>query len=67
MYYSLLLSQVVLGKTVCSPTVLDKDLAEDLLRTQKDFTYDTVLGRTMCTDDFYEGFLGKKLSVYYSP
>ena len=34
---------------------LDKDLAHELLESQTEENVCTVLGTTMCTDDFYEG------------
>ena len=47
--------QVILGKTITRPAILDQELAESLLATQTDNTFNTSLGTTMCTDDFYEG------------
>jgi len=46
----------VLGKLVQRPALLDKSLAEELksLSTQDD-AFETHIGRTMCTYDFYEG------------
>ncbi|XP_028602109.2 uridine phosphorylase 2 isoform X1 [Podarcis muralis] len=48
--------QVILDNVVTRSTELDRDLAEELLEcsTQiKDFP--SLIGHTMCTDDFYEG------------
>ncbi|CAG7820692.1 unnamed protein product [Allacma fusca] len=47
----------VLGKKIRRPSKLDRRLREDLLSLahEKDNAYDTVVGKTMCTDDFYEG------------
>ena len=46
-----------MGKTVCRPAKMDQILAKEFLECQKDTSFDTVLGTTMCTDDFYEGLL----------
>lgn len=48
--------QPVLGKLVQRPAKLDGDLARELqsLATQDD-PFETHVGRTMCTYDFYEG------------
>lgn len=49
--------QPILGKLVQRPTKLDKKLAREL-KNLADPTmdpYDTVLGKTMCANDFYEG------------
>jgi uridine phosphorylase len=48
--------QPVLGKLVRRPAELDNGLAQELkaLAARED-PYDTVIGRTMCTYDFYEG------------
>lgn len=50
--------QPVLGKLVQRPAKLDKKLAQELksLADTED-PYDTVIGKTMCADDFYEGIL----------
>ena len=46
----------MLGKPVRRPAILDRDLAEELLEAARaDDPWQTVLGKTMCTDDFYEG------------
>uniref|UniRef100_A0A3Q3VVS3 Nucleoside phosphorylase domain-containing protein n=1 Tax=Mola mola TaxID=94237 RepID=A0A3Q3VVS3_MOLML len=48
--------QVILGKTVVRNTDLDQSLAEELLHCSKELKqFDTVIGNTMCTMDFYEG------------
>ncbi|XP_066484567.1 uridine phosphorylase 1 [Tiliqua scincoides] len=48
--------QVVLGKSVFRNTDLDDKLAEDLLKCAKELDeFNTVIGNTMCTLDFYEG------------
>jgi len=46
----------VLGKLVQRPAKLDKKLAQELKSLEdRDDPYDTVIGKTMCADDFYEG------------
>ena len=49
-------TQPVLGKMVKRSAQLDGDLARELqaLSTQDD-PYETHVGKTMCTYDFYEG------------
>ncbi|CAG11963.1 unnamed protein product, partial [Tetraodon nigroviridis] len=48
--------QVILGKTVVRNTDLDQSLAEQLLECSQELNqFETVLGKTMCTMDFYEG------------
>lgn len=48
--------QVILGKTVVRNTDLDKSVAQELLQCSKDLNlFETVIGNTMCTMDFYEG------------
>lgn len=48
--------QIILGKPVVRSTELDVDLAEELLQCSKDLSeFNTVIGNTMCTMDFYEG------------
>lgn len=48
--------QTILGKTVLRPAKLDKRLARELkgLADPED-PYETVNGKTLCTNDFYEG------------
>lgn len=49
--------QSILGKLVERPAKLDKKLAREL-KNLSDPTmdpYETVIGKTMCTYDFYEG------------
>ena len=48
--------QVVLGKVITRSTVLDEDLASELLHCSSELhNLPTVRGNTLCTDDFYEG------------
>ncbi|XP_053223439.1 uridine phosphorylase 1-like isoform X1 [Podarcis raffonei] len=50
------LEQMVLGKSVLRNTDLDEKLAEELLECGKELhQFNTVIGNTMCTLDFYEG------------
>lgn len=50
--------QVILGKTVVRNTDLDQSLAEELLQCSEELNhFETVIGNTMCTLDFYEGML----------
>lgn len=46
----------ILGKIVHRPAVLDKRLVRELKSlASPDDPYDTIVGKTMCTADFYEG------------
>lgn len=46
----------MLGKVISRPAKLDRQLARDLKAlSQRDEIYDTIIGKTMCTNDFYEG------------
>ncbi|KAJ8415806.1 hypothetical protein AAFF_G00403630 [Aldrovandia affinis] len=48
--------QVILGKTVVRNTDLDEGLAEELLQCAAELDqFETIIGNTMCTLDFYEG------------
>ncbi|XP_018596114.1 uridine phosphorylase 1 isoform X3 [Scleropages formosus] len=48
--------QIILGKKVLRSTDLDEKLSEELLQCSKKLNeFDTVIGNTMCTLDFYEG------------
>lgn len=48
--------QVILGRTVIRNTDLDEVVAKELLQCSKDLNlFETVIGNTMCTMDFYEG------------
>ncbi|XP_020279854.1 uridine phosphorylase 1 isoform X3 [Pseudomyrmex gracilis] len=47
---------IVLGKPIRRPAKLDRQLARDLRAlAHRDDPYDTVIGKTMCSNDFYEG------------
>uniref|UniRef100_A0A1I8NAW4 Nucleoside phosphorylase domain-containing protein n=1 Tax=Musca domestica TaxID=7370 RepID=A0A1I8NAW4_MUSDO len=46
----------ILGKVVHRPAKLDKKLARELKAlASPDEPYDTIIGKTLCTNDFYEG------------
>ncbi|XP_018423611.1 PREDICTED: uridine phosphorylase 1-like [Nanorana parkeri] len=48
--------QIVLGKTVIRGTQLDAELAQELAECSQEINeFNTVIGNTMCTLDFYEG------------
>lgn len=50
------LLQPVLGKMTNRPAKLDKKLVRELKAlADPDDPYETVQGKTMCADDFYEG------------
>lgn len=56
------LEQIILGKPVVRSTELDGELAEELLQCGKDLSeFETVIGNTMCTLDFYEGINIEKI------
>lgn len=58
--------QVVLGKTVVRNTDLDQNLAEELLQCSQELNqFETVIGNTMCTMDFYEGMIGLTFGVFF--
>lgn len=48
--------QVVLGKVITRSTELDEGVSSELLQCSSELNcFPTVIGNTMCTDDFYEG------------
>ena len=48
--------QVILGKVIIRSTELDADLAKELSQYASEMPeLPTVIGKTMCTSDFYEG------------
>ena len=47
--------KVVLGERKVRPAVIDQELAKAIQSSQSDARFQTVLGGTMCTDDFFEG------------
>lgn len=48
--------QPILGKIVERPAILDKRIVREIkLLADPEDPYDTVVGKTMCTNDFYEG------------
>jgi uridine phosphorylase len=46
---------IVLGKRVQRPAVFDDNLTNDLHDVAKTLKLSSVIGKTMCCDDFYEG------------
>lgn len=54
---NIFLAQTVLGKVVHRPAKLDQKLVREFmaLADPTQDAYDTVSGKTMCTNDFYEG------------
>jgi len=47
------------------PSRLSKELAEELLSlVPKDADHQTLIGKTMCTNDFYEGKLWRQLGNF---
>uniref|UniRef100_A0A8I3RWI2 Uridine phosphorylase 1 n=1 Tax=Canis lupus familiaris TaxID=9615 RepID=A0A8I3RWI2_CANLF len=54
--FSPMFEQMVLGKRVVQRTDLDQELAKELMQCATDLPeFPTVLAKTMCTSDFYEG------------
>ena len=47
--------QVIFGERKYRPAIMDQGVAEAIHNCQDDSSFKTVLGGTMCTDDFYEG------------
>ena len=47
--------QIVLGKVVQNPAKLDQDLVAELIEIGQGLPFHTVSGKTVCTNDFYEG------------
>ena len=54
-FKSYTLPQVVLGQEISRPTILDQVLAQALLMCQNDPNIQSMLGSTLCAEDFYEG------------
>lgn len=58
--------QVILGKTVVRSTDLDQSLAQELLQCSKELNqFETVIGNTMCTLDFYEGMHSTVFNILF--
>lgn len=56
--------QQILGKTVKRSSVLDKKLQWELKSlAEPDDPYPTVIGKTVCTSDFYEGINYKSYKI----
>ena len=48
--------QAILGKIVSRPSILDKELVQELVNASRPGDgFQVVSGKTMCTQDFYEG------------
>ncbi|KRY39507.1 Uridine phosphorylase 1 [Trichinella spiralis] len=45
----------ILGKRVRKPTRLDSSLNNELLKIATELNYNAVIGKTLCSNDFYEG------------
>lgn len=53
--------QQILGKTVKRSSILDKKLQWELKSlAEPDDPYPTLIGKTVCTSDFYEGMLSNQ-------
>lgn len=46
---------IILGKKVFHEAKLDQDLVKELITLNKGLPFQVVSGKTVCTDDFYEG------------
>lgn len=46
---------IILGQRVKRPAIFDMNIAEELEIVANSLEYDSVIGKTMCCDDFYEG------------
>lgn len=49
--------QMILGKPVARPAELDLEVAKEIYECSRDCDFPTMLGGTLCTDDFYEGLV----------
>ena len=50
------LQQAILGRIVSRPSILDKELVQELVGASRPAdNFQVVSGTTMCTQDFYEG------------
>ena len=47
--------QIVLGQIVQNPAKLDSELVDELVRLGGNFPFKIAAGKTVCTNDFYEG------------
>ena len=55
-YYLKLYLKVVAGKKVRRPAIFDQELAQELLSmSREEDSFKTLAGKTMCSNDFYEG------------
>ena len=49
------LLQIILGEVVSRKAEVDQKLAQDLVQIGRDLPFNVVAGKTVCTNDFYEG------------
>ena len=49
--------QIILGEVVARKAEVDQTLAKELVELGKDLPFKVVGGKTVCTNDFYEGFM----------
>ena len=62
-FFSFYLLQYSLGKAIERPVVVDVELARDLQAcAEASDHFSTILGKTLCADDFYEGKAARKKS-----
>ena len=54
----------MLGKVVQNPAKLDQDLVAELIEIGQGLPFHTVSGKTVCTNDFYEGIFQFKIGMY---
>ena len=46
---------MIFGERKARPAIMNQEIAKTILSCQDDESFKTVLGGTLCTDDFYEG------------
>lgn len=54
-YTNLIQLQFVIGQRVKYPTICDLKLSNDIYNMRNSIEFPVIQGKTMCTDDFYEG------------
>ena len=52
--------QIILGEVVSRKAEVDQKLAQDLVQIGRDLPFNVVSGKTVCTNDFYEGRYHRK-------
>ena len=55
MRFFIKLLQIILGEVVSRKAEVDQKLAQDLVQIGRDLPFNVVAGKTVCTNDFYEG------------